>query len=850
MRPSRIGECIDPSRNFVNYATELVACHPLLCWHACGVDVANDGRMGNAAAACRYRHHWGGVIGCSIAYHLAKAGKVSVVVLEQFRLTSGSTWHAAGVVGQLRPTLNLTRMLQESVRIYDELTKETGSGTGWQKVGSLRIASSKDRMFEFRRLATTARSFGLEMQLLTPREALDLFPIMDLDGVEGAAYVASDGIADPSGLTQAFAASARKRGVTFIEQCKFTGCTVDGRRITGIETDQGTIKADVVVNAAGIWAHDVGKKMGCRVPAFAVEHQYCITDPIPDLPEGMPPVRDPDYRTYWKPEFKRLAVGGWEPDTIAFGRDSIPEGWDHQLIQENFERFGLLADNAAMRTPILKRVGIRSMINGAIPISADGDFVMGRVAERDNVFVCSGFVYGIAGAGGAGAAMAQWILEGRPERDLWPLDVQRFQFHHNTKYFMFDRAVEIYGNHYTIKWPGQEHQTVRGIRHSPLYGLLKERRAVFGSKAGWERPNWFAPEDVVAIDEPSFGRPNWFHPVGEEHRAVRERVALIDQSSFAKMAVVGPGTLSALQRLVTANLDRPVGSVVYTQMCNEAGGIIADLTFSRVAEEEFYVVTGTALGEHDFGWIKSHLPAQREGIATFDLTSAYAVINLCGPKSRDVLAKAAEEPVDNAHFGFAQLRSLTVGAAPVRAMRVSFTGELGYELHIPSEYAMHVYQLLWEIGREFGIANVGYRALNSLRMEKGYLVWSQDISPDYSPYEAGLDKLISWKKGDFLGRAALEDIAARGVDRRLCMWALQSDVSVHGGEAILREGKVLGVTTSGNFGYTVGQPLVFGYVPADSANFDRYEVEVAGQQVAAVRSDWPFFDPDGFRFRA
>lgn len=790
----------------------------------------------------------GGVIGCAIAYHLAKAGRKDIVVIEQFQLTHGATWHAAGVVGQLRPSRNVTRMLQRSIDLYDRIEEDTGQAIDWKKVGSLRIASSKNRMMEFKRSATTAKSFGLKMDLLTPKEAQDLFPIMTLDDVEGAAYIASDGYVDPSSLCQALAAGARQQGVRFIQQCRVTGYRKDAVRVRAVETTQGVITADTVVIATGMWGHEQGKLVGCRIPAFAVEHQYLVTDPIPDLPKGMPTVRDPDLLLYWKPEVRGIVVGGYEPDTLAFARDGIPAGWDRRLMQENHDRFERLAINAARRTPIVGEVGVRTMINGAIPISADGDFVMGKAAEYDNVFVSCGFIYGIAAAGGVGAVMAEWIIEGRPGLDLWPLDVRRFHYHHDTKFFMYDRAVEIYAKHYAMKWPVEEHSSVRNIRCSPLYAMLKENGAVFGSRAGWERPNWFAPKGVEPVDRPSFTWPNWFEHVAAEHKAVRERVAMIDQSSFAKMELVGPGALAALQRLAVANVDRPAGSVIYTQLCNERGGIEADLTICRLEEQRFYLVTGTAYGGHDFGWIKRHLPGDGSAYP-FDVTSAYAVINLCGPASRDVLARVAEEPVDNDGFGFGRLKRLTVGAAPVTALRVSFTGELGYELHIPSEYAGHVYRCLWQAGREFGVVNAGYRALNSLRVEKGYVLWGSDISPDYTPHHAGLSRLVSRKKGDFIGRAAIERVGRDGPDRVLCVFALDEKVPVFGGEAIMRKGKVLGVTTSGDFGHTVGKPIVYGYVPREEASFADYEVEVYGQVVKAVRAEGPLYDPQSLRVR-
>lgn len=791
----------------------------------------------------------GGVIGCSIAYHLTKMGQTKVLVLEQFQLTHGATWHAAGVVGQLRPSRNVTHMLGRGIALYDALQEDTGQAIDWKKVGSLRIASSKDRMMEYRRAATTAKSFGLQMQLLDPDETQSLFPIMSLEDVEGSAYIESDGYVDPASLCQAYAAGARQRGARIEQHCRVTGFTFDGRRVLEVLTTKGPVCADTVVLAAGMWGHEMGKLLGCRIPAFAVEHQYLITDPIPDLPDGMPTVRDPDLGIYYKPEVRGIAYGGYEANTLAFARDGIPSGWDHQLLQENYERFEPLARNAAKRTPIVADVGVRKIINGAIPISADGDFVMGRVAELDNVVSACGFVYGIAASGGVGAVMAEWIVDGRPSKDLWSLDVRRFHFHHNTRHFMYDRGVEIYAKHYAMKWPVEEHQTVRGIRRSALYPLLADKGAVFGSKAGWERPNWFAPPGVEPVDKPSFAWPNWFEHVANEHQAVRERVALLDQSSFAKLEMFGPGALGALQHLTVAKLDRPVGSVVYTQMCNERGGIEADITVTQLAAQHFYVVTGTAFGDHDFGWIKRHLPSNGS-VHTVDVTSAYAVLNLCGPLARDVLQELAEEPVDNASFGFARMKRLTLGAAPVRALRVSYSGELGFELHVPAEYAAHVYEQLCQIGRAFGMADVGYRALNSLRMEKGYRAWAADLTPDYTPYHAGLERGIDYDKGNFIGRDALLRIAEQGPEQHLCLFSLEEQVPVYGGEAILRNDNVLGVTTSGDFGHTVGKPIVMGYVSNAKAGYEDYTIEVLGEAVTARRHDRALYDPAEERLRS
>ena len=596
----------------------------------------------------------GGIVGCSIAYHLASMGKTDVLLLEKSGLTHGATWHAAGVIGQLRPSRNVTRMLGLTVALYGALEEETGQAIDWKRVGSLRIASSKDRMREYKRAATTAKSFGLDMHLLGPKETQELFPIMTLEGVVGSAYIPSDGYVDPASATQALVIGARRRGVRIVEGVEATGFSVSGRCVSEVHTTAGTVRAETVVNAAGMWSRALGRMVGVDVPTVALEHQYIVTEPISDLPPGMPTVRDPDLLSYWKPDVGGMVVGGYEPDTVPFGSGGIPPNFAQQLLPENFDRFAQIAERAATRTPIINEVGVRQLINGAIPYSADGEFVMGKAPGLDNFFVASGFLYGIAGGPGAGRMMAEWIIDGRPSLDLWSLDIRRFSAHHHTRYFMDRRAVELYGKHYTMKWPIEEPESARGIRRSPLYRMLKERGAVFGSKAGWERANWFAPKGCLPRDEPSFGRANWFDIVGEEHRAARERVAVVDQSSFAKMEVWGPGALDGLQRLAVADLDRPVGHAVYTPLCNERGGIEADLTISRIAEDRFYVVTGTAFGQHDFGWIETHLPANGT-VAMMNVTSAYAVLHVCGPRSRALLQQIADSDFSSEAFPFAPL---------------------------------------------------------------------------------------------------------------------------------------------------------------------------------------------------
>jgi sarcosine dehydrogenase len=786
----------------------------------------------------------GGAVGCSIAYHLGKLGQKDVLVLEKSGLTHGSTWHAAGLVGQLRSKRNLTRLMQYSAQLYGRLEAETGQATEWKPVGSLRLASSEERWSELKRMATTARSFDFELHTLSPKEAEQKFPLMDPAGVVGAVFVPNDGSVEPSSLTMAYAKGARLGGVRIVEGVLVTGFESDGRRLTRVLTDQGAIDCEIVVNAAGIWARDVAKMAGVDVPAGAVEHQYMITEKSNSIPTGLPTLRDPDNIFYLKPEPGALAVGGWEKGTPTFGATGVPFSFGRELFQPNQDRLEAFLLPAAERLPILNELGIRTVINGPIPISPDGEPIMGLAPERDNFYVACGFTSGIAASGGAGKAMAEWIVEGEPGLDLWAFDVRRFGSHHMSAKYLAERSVDSYWRYYQIHYPIEELLSARGGRRSPIYPLLAAKNAVFGSRFGWERPNWFAPAGTDAVDKPSFeARPNWFVPVGNECRAARERAVLIDQSSFSKYEISGSGAFANLQRLAAGDLDKPQGALVYTQLCNERGGIEADLTFARLDENRFYMVTGSAFGVRDMGWITKHLPADGS-VTVQDLTSARATLNLAGPRSRDILQQVVESDVSNEAFPYMTARELRLGLAPVLALRVTYLGELGYELHLPTEYAAHVYELLWAAGRDLGLADAGYRAIDSLRLEKRYLYWGSDITPDYTPYEAGLGFAVSLKKtSDFIGRAALEKAKAAGPRRRLVTLLVDADVQLYGGEAIRRDGKVLGVTSSAGWGHTIGKAIALGYVPADEAGHDDYEVEAFTRRHAARRIAGAAVDP-------
>jgi len=775
----------------------------------------------------------GGAIGCSIAYHLSRFSKKSVLLVEKAQLTHGSTWHAAGLVGQLRSKRNLTRLMQNSVALYRTLERETGQAIDWHEVGSVRLASSAERWSEMKRAATTARGFGFEMELISPKEAQAKFPYITLDGVAGAAWVPSDGYVDPSSLAQALAKGARSGGVKILQDTRVIGFESKNRRITQVLTDKGAIDCETVVIGAGIWSRAVGELMGVRIPAAALEHQYMVTEPMKERNPRLPTLRDPDRNFYLKPEVGGFAVGGWEMGTPPFHPAGVPFEFAQELLPPNMDRFEEIALATAERIPVFGELGLKQLINGPIPVSPDGEPIMGQAVERDNVFVACGFTSGIAAAGGAGRAMAEWIVQGYPEMDLWPFDLRRFGDFHSGTRALHERAVHAYGSYYHLHYPGEELTVARDARRSPLWRILKERGAVYGSKFGWERPNWFSSPGMQ--DKPSFeGKPNWFDAVAAEHRATRERVALFDLSSFTKFEVTGKGAFAALQRVAASELDKPDGSVVYTQLCNEKGGIEADLTIVRLSKERFYVVTGSGFAVRDGNWLRQN------GVELKEITSSRAVINVQGPRSRELLSRVTDDDLGP----YLAAREIRVGYAPVLALRVTYVGELGWELHVPGEYALHLYETLWEAGQDLGVANAGYRALDSLRLEKGYRYWSSELSPDTNPYEAGLGFAVALSKGEFIGRRALERIHREGIKRKLACFLMEGFVPLHGGEAILHEGRVIETVTSGGYGHTLGKSIAYGFIPASLFNAKGFEIESFGVRHAAVRSERAPYDPE------
>jgi 4-methylaminobutanoate oxidase (formaldehyde-forming) len=809
----------------------------------------------------------GGIIGCSTAYHLATLGWRDVALLERNKLTSGSTWHAAGLVGQLRTSANITQLLKYSVELYGRLESETGLATGWKRNGGLRLACNKERMTEIERQATTAHSFGLEMHLLSPAEAKKLWPIMDVSDVIGAAFLPTDGQANPADIAQSLAKGARAGGVSIIEDVAVTGIRVSSGRVSGVETTRGFIAAEIVVNCAGQWARQVGQMAGVNVPLSSVQHQYLVTEPIAGVTRELPTLRDPDRLIYFKEEVGGLVMGGYEHDPIPWVQsgapagttDGLPDDFAFQLLKDDWDHFEPLMNQALARVPALSTAGVKRLINGPESFTPDGNFILGEAPELGGYFVGAGFnAFGIASGGGAGRALAEWIVGGEAPMDLWPVDIRRFGQVHRDPRWVLTRTLEAYAHHYSMAWPHEELESARPVRVSPLYARLKSQGAVFGSKLGWERPNWFAPPGVEPRDVYTYGRQNWFDAVGEEHRACREAAVLIDQTSFAKFMMVGKDAEAALTWICANDVAVKPGRIVYTQMLNERGGIECDLTVTRLDDDAYYIVTGTGFATHDYHWISQHIQEGQDA-RLIDLTSAFGVLSLMGPKARDILSSVTTQDVSNAGFPFATMREIPIAGVMVRALRITYVGELGWELHIPVEGVSRVYEELLSAGKAHGIRNAGYRMIESTRLEKFYRAWSSDITPDHSPLEAGMGWAVKLRKNDwFLGREALMRQRDGKLAKLLACFSVDDpDVVLLGRETIFRDGRQVGWLSSGGYGYTLGANIGIGYVrdpvngvTPETVASGAYELEIACKRYPARVSLQPFYDPGMARVKS
>lgn len=800
----------------------------------------------------------GGIIGCSTAYHLARDHKADVILLEQGSLTSGSTWHAAGLVGQLRSSASITRVLKYSVDLYKGLEAETGLATGWKMTGCLRLATNQDRWTEFKRLATTAGSFGMEMHLVSPEEVKRMWPLMNVDDLVGASWLPTDGQASPSDITQSLAKGARMHGAKIVENVRVTGFDTKDGRILKVKTTLGDIACEKVVNCGGQWARQIGAMAGINVPLQPVKHQYIITEKIEGLSTDAPTIRDPDRRTYFKEEVGGLVMGGYEPNPQAWTTGDVPDEWGFRLFDDDFDHFEQHMMQAIERIPALEKAGVKQMINGPESFTPDGNFILGAAPECKNMFVGAGFnAFGIASGGGAGWVLAQWVVDGEAPLDLWVVDIRRFADMHRDRQWVLDRTLEAYGKHYTIAFPHEEYESGRPRLVSPLYGRLKSHGAVFGSKLGWERPNWFAPAGVEPKDIYSMGRQNWFAPVGDEHAHVREAVGIFDQSSFAKFELSGPDAQKALDWICANDVSKPVGRLTYTQLLNTRGGIEADLTVARLAEDRFYIVTGTGFRTHDFGWIEDHIPDGLDCRLT-DITEDWGTLSLMGPKARAVLEAVTADDVSNTAFPFGHVREIAIAGVRLRALRVTYVGELGWELHVPIADLGAVFDALIQAGKIHNIRPIGYRALESLRLEKGYRAWGSDITPNDTPFEAGLGWAVKLgKTTDFLGRSALESLKGQPLKKRLMGFTVaDKDIVLVGRETILRDGVPVGYLTSGGYGYTIGQNVGYGYVrnaggvSDDFLRSGRYELVVASDRTPAEIAFGPLIDPAMTRIKA
>jgi len=836
----------------------------------------------------------GGVGGTSIAYHLTQMGWRDVVIVERSELTSGSTFHSAGLVGQLRTDVNLTKMIQYSVELYRKLKVETEYDPNWREVGSLRLASSPERLEELKRQVALSRSFGLPLELISTSEALKLFPIMNPEGVLGAVYLPTDGMVDPSGLTYALAAGAKKFGAQILTQTRVQSIALKNNRVSAVITDRGTIQTEIVVNAAGQWAGEIAAMVGLYLPVTPMAHLYLITRPIPGLPKNLPTMRDPDHLVYWREEVGGLIAGGYERLPKPWGLDGIPQDFNNKLLPPDWDRFQPLMENIIKRTPIIEHAEVNMLLNGPEGFTPDAEFLLGPTTVKGFWVAAAFCAHGLASAGGIGKAMAEWIIDGHPEWNLWRLDLRRFGNNYASQKYTVARTIETYSKYYDIHYPNEERESMRPLRLSPAYYRLKELGANFGEKSGWERPNWFEANlklevgnlklDAVSTPTSNFQPPtsNSYRPRGwiakhyspaieAEHLGTRARAGLFDETSFSKFEVHGAGSLAALQYLCDNDIDKPVGSVIYTQMLNPRGGIECDFTVTRLAEDRFRIITGTAFGEHDRSWIRLNLPD--DSVVVEDVTSQYACLGLWGPRARDILQRVTKSNVSNAAFPYMTAQHIAVGDVPTLAVRVTYVGELGWEFYCPMEYGQRLWDVLWEAGQPEGMIAAGYRAIDSLRLEKGYRYWSADISPDYTPYEAGLGFAVKLDKGNFIGRNALIKQKTDGIQRKLCCLTLADETAIALGNEPVRckssrggnrtapksiearddspsDEKVVGWITSGGYGYSVRKSIAYAYLPLEHTVIGTaLDVELFGERIPATVEREPLWDPKGERIK-
>ncbi|MBI08335.1 MAG: FAD-dependent oxidoreductase [Rhodospirillaceae bacterium] len=798
----------------------------------------------------------GGIVGCSIAYHLAKLGWSDTMLLEQGQISCGTTWHAAGLVAQLRATQSQTNLAKYTLDLYRDLEAETGQATGFRQTGSISLARTAAREEELKRQAAMATSFGVEIHRISMDEVTEKAPMLRTNDLVAAYFMPGDGTTNPTDTSQSLAKGARANGVTIAEGIKVRQVLTKNGAASGVVTDHGEITADYVVLCGGMWTRDLAGPLGVAVPLHAAEHMYMVTRPLKDVIRGQPVIRDMDGYIYIKEEVGGLLIGGFEPNAKPWGGDGIPEGFEFALFDEDWDQFDIFLQNGIQRVPSLETAEVRQLLVGPESFTPDNRYIVGEAPTVDRLFVAAGFnSIGIQSAGGVGMALAEWIVDGAPNYDLNDIDIGRFHPYQTNGNYLHDRTTESVGLLYAMHWPFRQPETARGARRSAIHEHLVLSGACFGTAFGWERPNWFSPGEPAPQYQYSWGRQNWFEPSAEEHRAAREDVAIFDQTSFAKFLVEGPASETVLQEVCAGDVDVPLGRAVYTQWLNPRGGIEADLTVTRLAEDKYIVVTGAANATRDFAWLKRHI-GDRFAIAT-DVTSGVCMLGLMGPKSRDLLNTVCKVDLSNNGFPFLTSQEVEIGYARVRAQRITYVGELGWELYMPTEFAAHVYETLVEAGRPLNLRPAGYHAMDSLRCEKGYRHWGHDITSIDTPVEAGLGFAVSWDKEiDFIGRAAVEAQRGKPLQKRMVLFKLlDAKPMMYHDEPIYRDDKRVGAISSAAYGHTLGASVGMGYVEylggvgKDYLESGFFEIDIAGQRIPAKASLRPFYDPTSGRVK-
>ncbi len=799
----------------------------------------------------------GGVIGCSVAYHLTKLGWKDVVLLERKQLTSGTTWHAAGLIAQLRASQNMTRLAKYSQELYGNLEEETGVATGFRRNGSITLALSEERREEILRQASMARAFGVEVEEISPDEVLKRYPHVKVDDVKAAVYLDKDGQGDPANIALAMARGAKQRGAQILERTKVTGYEKQGRRITGVlweaEGESGTIACDHVVNCAGMWGHAVGRQMGVNVPLHACEHFYIVTDTVPGLSQ-LPTLRVPEECAYYKEDAGKMLLGAFEPAAKPWAMKGIPEEFEFDQLPEDFDHFEPILEQAINRMPMFAETGIHTFFNGPESFTPDDSYHLGLAPEMDNVWVAAGFnSIGIQSAGGAGMALASWMDTGEKPFDLGDVDIARMQPFQGNKTYLFERSKETLGLLYADHFPYRQKATARGIRRSPLHGALLAEGAVFGEFSGWERANWFADPGQTPEYAYSWKRQNWFDNAAREQKAIRENVGIYDMSSFGKIKVEGADAEAFLNHVAASNLSVPVGKIVYSQFLNASGGIEADVTITRLAETEYLVVTPAATRVADQAWLRRAMGDYR--VTVSDITTAEAVICVMGPNARKLLQRVSPNDFSNAVNPFGTCQEIEIGMGLARAHRVTYVGELGWELYVSSDMAAHVFETLLEAGRDMNAKLCGLHMMDSCRIEKGFRHFGHDISSEDHILEAGLGFAVKKTDGLYVGRDAVERKREEGLQKRLVQFQLiDPEPLLYHAEPILRDGQIVGYLTSGAYGHHLGAAIGLGYVPcvgesAQEVLASSYEIEVAGHRVAAKASLKPLYDPKSERVK-